>query len=129
MKCLVKNKLSERTLNTIQRRRQWRRAKHPVLEHVTNQFFDGVYYLMKKYPHKFRQRGLEAEKFIGHKAKCDPNCLGYVELYGNDFEWKKMRDGAAKFVCLVEPTNTIFKSSSRPSSKSSDQRTGHQRTT
>ena len=33
---------------------------------------------------------------------------------------------AAKFVCLVEPTHTIFKPSSRPSSKSSDQSTGHQ---
>ncbi len=60
-----------------------------------------VYYLMKKYPHKFQQRGLEEEKFIDHKAKCDPNCLGYVELYGNDFEWKKMRDGTDKLV-LVE---------------------------
>ena len=35
---------------------------------------------MKKYPHKFRQRGIAAEKFIDHKSKCDPNCLGYVEI-------------------------------------------------
>jgi hypothetical protein len=37
---------------------------------------------MKKYPHKFRQRGIAAEKFIDHKSKCDPNCLGYVEIMG-----------------------------------------------
>jgi hypothetical protein len=76
MKCLLKAKLRKRTLKTIQKRRQWRRVRHPVLEHVTNQYFDGVYSQMKKYPHKFRQRGLEAARFIDHKAKCDPNCLG-----------------------------------------------------
>jgi hypothetical protein len=86
---------------TIQRRRQWRRARHPVLEHVTNHFFDGVYYLMKKYPHKFRRCGLEAEKFVDQKAKRNPNCFGHVEMYGNDYEWKIMRDGTVKLV-LVE---------------------------
>ena len=85
---------------TIQRRRQWRRARHPVLEHVTNQYFDGVYFQMKKYPHKFRQRGLEAAKFIDQKARCDPDRFGYVEMYGNDYEWKKMRDGTVKLMLV-----------------------------
>ena len=56
---------------------------------------------MKKYPHKFRQRGLVATKFIGHNAKCDPNRFGYVEVNGHDYEWKRMRDGTVKLV-LVE---------------------------
>jgi hypothetical protein len=100
MKCLLKDRLSERTLMTIQRRRQWRRARHPVLEHVTNQYFDGVYFQMKKYPHKFRQRGLEAAKFIDQKARYDPNRFGYVEVNGHDYEWKKMRDGTVKLVLV-----------------------------
>jgi hypothetical protein len=91
MKCLLKSKLSERTLKTIQRRRQWRRARHPVLEHVTYQDFDGIYFQMKKYPHKFHQRGLEAARFIDHKAKCYSNCLGYVEVNGEDSMEKNER--------------------------------------
>jgi hypothetical protein len=100
MKCLLKARLSRRTLMTIQRRREWRQARHPVLENVTNQYFDGVYFQMKKYPHKFHQRGLEAAKFIDQKARCDPNCFGYVEVNGYDCEWKKMRDGTVKLVLV-----------------------------
>jgi hypothetical protein len=68
---------------------------------MTNQYFDGVYFQMKKYPHKFCQRGLEAAKFIDHKAKCDPKCFECVEVNGDDHEWKRMRDGTVKLV-LVE---------------------------
>ena len=56
---------------------------------------------MKKYPHKFCQRSLEAEKYIDHKAKFDPDCLGYVVLNGDEYHWKSMRGGSVNFM-LVE---------------------------
>ena len=55
---------------------------------------------MKKYPHKFRQRGLLAKKFIDQKTRYDPNRFGYVEVNGHDYEWKKMRDGTVKLVLV-----------------------------